>query len=63
MLKIWTDEFLWQWLSHNSISLSRVGDFLFTSAPGLLTDRTDADLSNDSFFFLFPNLQEFEDSF
>lgn len=51
MLKVWTDEFLWQWLSHNNISLSGVGDFLFTSTPGLLTDPTDADLSNGSLFF------------
>lgn len=40
-----------------------MGDFLFTSAPGLLTDTTDADLSNDSLFFPFLNLQEFKDSF
>lgn len=62
MLKVWTDDFLWQWLSHNSISLSDVGDFLFTSAPGLLTDPTDADLSNCSFFSLL-NTQELKDSF
>lgn len=51
MLKVWSDEFLWQWLYHNSISLSGVGDFLVTSTPGLLPDPTDEDLSNDSIFF------------
>lgn len=62
MLKVQSDEFLWQGLSHNSISLSGVGDFLFTSPPGLVTDPTDADLSNDSlsFFFFFLPSQTFK---